>query len=193
MMTLLAQDVQTQYAAEIHQDEGAQVLAVDVGITNKPYYHDKATSIEESSFYTDAKTGQQPQQVHLLGFDSLIRLLDTKYYPPEHTLAPVEALFGRHRIRVTRRTEEGNKWGTPNEQDKPREALANGERGAEGGKTDWAERIEMVDGESEAISSTRVRESVNAGAWKDVEKLVGRRVREWIQKEELYKESTVKR
>ncbi|KAI4129192.1 MAG: hypothetical protein LQ338_002351 [Usnochroma carphineum] len=188
MMRLLAQDVQDQYTLDNKQRGGQDGLAVDVGITKKPYFHDKAISIEESGFYTDDKTGQQPEQVHLLGFDSLIRLLDTKYYPPEHTLAPIDALFARHRIRVTRRTEEGNKWGTPEEQNRPREALANGEREEEKGKREWAERIEMVEGESEAISSTKVREAAAKAEWEVVERLVGKKVREWIESERLYQE-----
>ncbi|KAI4095203.1 MAG: hypothetical protein LQ344_001715 [Seirophora lacunosa] len=194
MMRLLAQDIQDQYITSgnprgVVEDD---VLTVDVGITKKPYFHDKAIGIEESGFYTDPHTGNQPQQVHLLGFDSLIRLLDTKYYAPDHTLAPVDALLGKHRIRVTRRTEEGNKWGTEEEQNRPREELAKGEREAEGGRKEWAQSIDMVAGEGEAISSTRVRESANAGKWDNVDRLVGRRVREWVEEYQLYKESVAK-
>ncbi|KAL8930194.1 MAG: hypothetical protein Q9208_000811 [Pyrenodesmia sp. 3 TL-2023] len=192
MMTLLAQDILDEYSNTSPDHATNDALAVDVGVTKKPFFHDKALCIDESGYYSDAKAGAQPQQVHLLGFDSLIRLLDTKYYAPEHTLAPVEALFRRHRIRVTRRTEEGNRYGTAEEQDRLRKALAEGEREYEGGKREWAQRIEMVDGESEAVSSTRVRESANAGDWADVERLVGGRVRQWVEREELYKESTAK-
>lgn len=192
MMRLLAQDIQTRCSTWIQRKGGDDVLAVDVGITKKPYFHDKAIAIEESGFYTDEKTGEQPQQVHLLGYDSLIRLLDTKYYSPENTLAPLDALFARHRLRVTRRTEEGNKWGTPEEQDRPKEALASGEREKEEGKREWAERIEMVEGEGEAISSTRVREYASMGDRDNVERLVGRRVQEWIERHKLYKESNAK-
>ncbi|KAL8973745.1 MAG: hypothetical protein Q9197_002009 [Variospora fuerteventurae] len=196
MMRLLAQIVQNEYTTTSGRSArgiGAdQPVAIDVGITKNPYFHDKAIGIEDSGFYADPETGDQPLQVHLLGFDSLIRLLDTKYYTPEHTLAPVGALLGKHRIRVTRRTEEGNKWGTEEEQDRPREELAKGEREPEGGRREWAQSIEMVPGEGDAISSTRVRESANSGKWDDVNKLVGRRVREWIEEYQLYKESVAK-
>ncbi|KAL8715313.1 MAG: hypothetical protein Q9225_006420 [Loekoesia sp. 1 TL-2023] len=186
MMRLFARNIQTQYSTE-NQQESADVLAVDVGITKKPYFHDKAISIEESGFYTDEKTGKEPQQVHLLGFDSLIRLLDTKYYPPEHTLGPVNALFERHRIRVTRRTEDDDKWGSNEEQDRYWEALARGDREKEGGRKEWAERIEMVEREGESVSSTRVRESAGKDEWENVEKLVGHGIREWIEREGLYR------
>lgn len=195
MMRLLAQNIQNQYTTSERSAQGIgadQPVAIDVGITKMPYFHDKAIVIEESGFYADPETGDQPLQVHLLGFDSLIRLLDTKYYAPEHTLAPVGALLGKHRIRVTRRTEEGNRWGTEEEQDRPREELAKGEREQEGGRREWAQSIEMVAGEGEAISSTRVRESANAGKWDDVNRLVRKRVREWIEEYQLYKESVAK-
>ncbi|KAL8831182.1 MAG: hypothetical protein Q9170_005410 [Blastenia crenularia] len=187
MMRLFAQDVQNQYSSQSQKESKEGPLAVDVGITKEPYFHDKAIGIEESGYYADETSGQQPQQVHLLGFDSLIRLLDTKYYPPKHTLEPVNALFGRHRIRVTRRTEDDNKWGSKEEQDRYWEALANGDRKTEGGKKEWAERIEMVEGEGDAISSTRVRTFAGKCDWENVEKLVGRGVREWIEAEGLYK------
>ncbi|KAL8733378.1 MAG: hypothetical protein Q9166_002202 [cf. Caloplaca sp. 2 TL-2023] len=192
MMAILAQNIVDQYEPTSGANNNAtdsgegQALAVDIGITKKPYFHDKAVSIEGSGFYDYQRTGAQPQQVHLLGFDSLIRLLDTKYYPPTHTLAPLSALFDRHRIRVTRRTEEGDKYGTVEEQDRIREAVASGEREEEGGKREWAERIEMVEGEGAAVSSTRARESAGRGQWEVVESLVGKGVKEWVERENLY-------
>ncbi len=159
MMTLLAQDVLDEYSNASSEHAADDALAIDVGVTKKPFFHDKALCIEESGYYSDARSGEQPQQVHLLGFDSLVRLLDTKYYGPEHTLAPVEALFRRHRIRVTRRTEEGDRYGTVEEQDRLRKALEEGEREPEGGKREWAQKIEMVEGEGEAVSSTKARQS----------------------------------
>ncbi|KAL9004871.1 MAG: hypothetical protein Q9188_002332 [Gyalolechia gomerana] len=187
MMALFAQDILNEYYTSGWSSTTEDALAVDVGITKKPYFHDKAISIEESGYYADAKTGEQPQQVHLLGFDSLIRLLDTTYYPPAHTLEPVNALFERHRIRVTRRTEDDDKWGSKAQQDRYWEALAKGDRETEGGQKEWAERIEMVEGEGEAVSSTRVREFAGKGEWGNVEKLVSHSVRGWIESEDLYK------
>ncbi|KAL9604951.1 MAG: hypothetical protein Q9219_000139 [cf. Caloplaca sp. 3 TL-2023] len=187
MMALFAQDILEEYSNTAKPTAVEDGLAVDVGITKKPYFHDKAVSIEESGFYSKINAERQPQQVHLLGFDSLIRLLDTKYYPPDHTLEPVNALFERHRVRVTRRTEDNDKWGRIEEQDRYWEALAKGDRERERGKKEWAERIEMVEGEGQAISSTRVRESAGKGDWENVERLVGPRIRDWIEQEGLYK------
>ncbi|KAL8938166.1 MAG: hypothetical protein Q9216_004043 [Gyalolechia sp. 2 TL-2023] len=187
MMALFAQDILNEYHTAGKPSTVENALGVDVGITKKPYFHDKAISIEESRYYADARTGEQPQQVHLLGFDSLIRLLDTKYYPPAHTLEPVSALFKWHRIRVTRRTEDDDKWGSKAQQDQYWEALAKGDREMEGGKKEWAERIEMVEGEGEAISSTRVREFAGKCEWENVAKLVSHSVIGWIESEGLYR------
>ncbi|KAL8798024.1 MAG: hypothetical protein Q9182_007023 [Xanthomendoza sp. 2 TL-2023] len=189
MMTLLAQTILDHYhsTGSSPPSPADEKVAIDIGIIKKPYFHDKAIAIEQSEFYKHEASGEQPQQVHLLGFDSLIRLMDTKYYPPTHSLAPISGLFNHHRIRVTRRTEEGNKYGTAEEQDRIREALASGAREEEGAKREWAERIEMVEGEGEAVSSTQVREAVGRGEWAAAERLVGKRVMEWVETEGLYK------
>ncbi|KAL8894748.1 MAG: hypothetical protein Q9192_004079 [Flavoplaca navasiana] len=192
MMTILAQDILDQYHSYAKSHDCAvegvdeELLAVDIGVTKHPYFHDKAISIDDADYYTEQSTGEKPQQVHLLGFDSLTRLLDTKYYPPTHTLGPLSALFDKHRIRVTRRIEDGDNYGTVEDQDRVREALANGQRKSEGGKKEWAERIEMVEGEGETVSSTKVRKGVIDGDWALVERLVGKGVREYVQKERLY-------
>ncbi|KAI4246905.1 MAG: hypothetical protein LQ352_006272 [Teloschistes flavicans] len=191
MMTLFAQDLLDEYSASPDKnasgDEGNRVgLAVDIGITKKPYYNDKAVAIEESRQYADENSDEQPQQVHLLGFDSLIRLLDRKYYPPEHTLAPLNPFFERHRVRVTRRSQDGTNWGSSNDQDRYLGALATGGAENVGGKREWAGRIELVEGEGEGVSSTKVRDGAGRKKWDEVEKLVGKRTREWIEKEGLY-------
>lgn len=58
-----------------------------------------------------------------------------------------------------------------------------------GGKKEWAERIDFVDGmnndEVEALSSTRVREAVRGGQWGDVKRMVTPRVGERVRKEGL--------
>ncbi|KAL8966405.1 MAG: hypothetical protein Q9183_003388 [Haloplaca sp. 2 TL-2023] len=188
MMTLFAQDIvdQQNYDPISGKVAPEASLAVDVGVTKKPYYNDKAVAIEESHEYEDQKTEQQPQQVHLLGFDSLIRLLDTKYYPPSHKLTPLEPFFDRHRIRVTRRSQEGSDWGTGADQDRYVEALATGKMNDVGGSPEWAKRVEMVEGEGEEISSTKVRESAAKRDWGMIEELVGTRIRTYIETERLY-------
>ncbi|KAL8666777.1 MAG: hypothetical protein Q9168_007421, partial [Polycauliona sp. 1 TL-2023] len=184
MMAILAQDVLDEYRSTTQSHVGTAngieeetPLAVDIGVTKHPYFHDKALSIADSNYYAEPTAAEQPQQVHLLGFDSLTRLLDTKYYPPTHRLDPLSRLFDKHRIRVTRRTDDDDKYGTVEEQDRVWQALASGARESEGGKREWAEKIEMVEGEGDAVSSTKVREGVEKGDWALVERLVGKGVR----------------
>lgn len=58
-----------------------------------------------------------------------------------------------------------------------------------GGKKEWAERIEVLDGmnndEVEALSPTRVREAVRGEERKGVKRLVTPRVAERVRKEGL--------
>ena len=100
MMVLLARDVlhELSSGSKTHRD-----LAIDIAITRHPYFVDKATAIASYAPYSAPTTEVPPVQTHLLGFDSLIRLLDAKYYPPSHTLAPLEPLFSKHSVTVTMR------------------------------------------------------------------------------------------
>ena len=82
---------------------------VDIGVIKEARFVDKAAVLENhwDYMYGDNKGLKRPvEQVHLTGFDTLIRLLDIKYYPPQHDLTQLEALFKMHRVRVTRRTDD---------------------------------------------------------------------------------------
>lgn len=107
MMSIFAQDlIKTVKAQSSINEEG---LIIDVGVTKLPRFVEKVKVIEESSDYAhvDGDPRESPQQVHLIGFDTLVRLFDTKYYPPDHTLKPLEILFAKHRVRATLRTLDG--------------------------------------------------------------------------------------
>ena len=86
-------------------------MIVNVGVTKEARFVDKMIALEKHGDYAvedvDGEGKMRPvEQVHLTGFDTLVRLLDGKYYPPEHTLRPLEGLFERHRVRVTRRVDD---------------------------------------------------------------------------------------
>ena len=84
-------------------------IIVDVGVTKEARFVDKMAALEKYGDYgfDDGEGKRRPaEQVHLTGFDTLVRLLDVKYYPPEHSLRPLEGLFERHRVRVTRRVDD---------------------------------------------------------------------------------------
>lgn len=187
MMTIFADEL-VQRVRSKNEDPSSHesgAVVVDVGVTKSPLYLDKAAVLDRSGKYGEVDSG--PEQVHLTGFDSLIRLLDPKYYPPDHTLHPLQSLFSRHRIRVTRRTDD--KWGGKKEQDEYVEALANGRRDSEGAKREWSSQIELVDGRQdgeEVVSSTKVREASKNKDEEALTRLVPRGIVDFILKRGLY-------
>lgn len=186
MMSIFAEEM----VKEMRADGGREGVVVDVGVTKKARFVDKARVIEECGDYSsiDDEGGKKPvEQVHLTGFDTLVRLLDIKYYPPDHTLAPLEELFEKHRVRVTRRT--GDAWGGRDEQDEYMTKLQRGELEGKDGKREWAGRIELVEGRKEGeeiVSSTKVRESSARRDELALLKLVTEGVGRWILDEKLY-------
>ncbi|KAL9073245.1 MAG: hypothetical protein Q9161_003077 [Pseudevernia consocians] len=186
MMSIFAEEMVKGTAV----DGRCEDVVVDIGVTKKARFVDKARVIEECGDYysIDAEGGEKPvEQVHLTGFDTLVRLLDIKYYPPNHTLEPLEGLFEKHRVRVTRRT--GDTWGGTEEQEEYMTKLQRGEMEDRGGKAGWAERIELVEGRKEGeeiVSSTKVREASKMRDEVALMKLVTEGVGRWILDEKLY-------
>jgi len=178
MMEIFASSVLSETAG---QEEG---LGIDIGVTKLPYFADKAKSIEESGSYPGST-----QQVHLLGYDTLTRLLATKYYPPTHTLQPLHPFLERHRLLITYRADDD--WGTREEQDAYLKDIEDGKSDEDGAKEEWVRegRIRMVEGRKEGeeiISSTRVREAAKKGNREALEKLVTKGVGDWVLRESLY-------
>lgn len=178
-----------------HETEGLKdgEIVVDVGITKEARFVDKSSALEKYWDYTylDPGGARVPmEQVHLTGFDTLIRLLDTRYYPPNHNLQPLEGLLEKHRVRVTRRTDDA--WGGREVQDEYMNRIEDGDREDEGGKREWAERIKLVEGRKEGeevVSSTKVRGAAKSRDEKALKSLVPDEVAEWIMDEKLYLES----
>ena len=185
MMSIFAEDLLHRVQETGNQRKGFETLVVEVGVIKSPLYLDKTSVIDQSGQYGDANAG--PEQVHLTGFDSLLRLFDTKYYPPNDSLQPLEAMFSKHRIRATRRI--GDKWGGREEQDAYLQALANGDRESEGAKKEWASKIDLVDGRlegEEVISSTKVRDAAKNRDGDALGTLVTDGVKDWILEQRLY-------
>jgi len=186
MMTIFASElVQRMRSHNNEKGHETDAVVVDVGVTKSPLYLDKATALDRSGQYGDVDSG--PEQVHLTGFDSLIRLLDPKYYPPNHSLHPLQTLFSKHRIRATRRTDD--QWGGRKEQDAYVQALANGEREKEGAKSEWSSKIELVDGGQEGdeiVSSTKVREASRNRDKEALERLVPKGIVDFIFEQHLF-------
>ena len=180
------------------RNAGAGGLVVDVGITKHPYYSDKALAISQSEVYNSGNgttTGVQ-EQIHLLGFDSLVRLLDTKYYAPHHTLEGLGEFFSisKAMVRLRGGAEGSNgQWGSIEEQRRWIDSLGGkgGMLEQRGGKAEWVDRIEVeeADEKVEAVSSTKVREAVKKGDWGVLSDLVLTDVAMYVKNEGLYQEN----
>lgn len=150
--------------------EGVEGVTVDIGLTSKPYFHDKSRVIAEAGVYDD-----DLEQVVLVGFDTLVRIFDAKYYGGEEGMGrEVGGFLGRARLRVMMRP--GGEWGDVGEQ-----------RGwVEGLDERWKGRVELVEGDGGMVSSTLAREAVRVGDWEVVGGLVTEGVRAVIRDVGVY-------
>ncbi|PYH47471.1 nicotinate-nicotinamide nucleotide adenylyltransferase [Aspergillus saccharolyticus JOP 1030-1] len=181
MMDLFARDLLSHLQATSPANNRHTLSAVDVAVTKKPYFVDKAAEIEKAGVYP-----QSLEQIHLTGYDTLIRIFDPKYYPPEHTLKSLEPFLSQHRLRVTLRPDSS--WGSRDEQEAFLRDLAEGRKDDIGGKREWAQRIQLVEGRkpgAPSVSSTKAREAVTANP-QGLEWLVPSNIQEMILSEQLY-------
>lgn len=186
MMTILAQDIIQELQHTGTNQANMAAVHVDVAVTKKPYFVDKAIAITESGVYPSDVIGKSLEQVHLIGFDTLLRLLDPKYYP-HHNLAPLESFFEKCRVRVTMRT--GDAWGGLDGQNAYVKALADRTIEERGGRKEWAKRIELVEGNPEAeqiVSSTKARDAAGKHSHDTLSKLVTKEMKRYILDEKLY-------
>ncbi|KIX05060.1 uncharacterized protein Z518_05932 [Rhinocladiella mackenziei CBS 650.93] len=193
MMTLMAEQLRSNFSS--NDPPAAAPPVIDIGVTKEPYFIDKARSIDESNIYnTPSESGRREviEQIHLTGFDTLIRIFTPKYYPnytpPLSALAP---FLARHRLRATIRPDPAVEFSTVEAQKAYFARIAKGEMEGEGLKREWVDRVELVldeTGEAEGVSSTRVREAVKKGDWEVVKELVGEGVQAWIREKGLYLE-----
>ncbi|EXJ59169.1 hypothetical protein A1O7_06601 [Cladophialophora yegresii CBS 114405] len=189
---------------------------IDIGITKQPYFVDKASAIRDSNVYEnpDREDGVT-EQIHLTGFDTLLRIFTPKYYPKhDPPLSALEPFLEHHRVRATirvdpdspsanlkdaQKTEGGSSSGavsspdfsTPEGQSKYLQGIREGALEQEGMKREWSDRVELVvdeEGEAQGVSSTKVRDAVKEGNWAQVRELVGASVGDWIKERGLYLE-----
>jgi len=169
---------------------------VDIAVTKEPYFHAKAVAIASSESYRSRDEGQQEQeqeqeQIYLTGYDTLIRIFDPKYYPNDSMRASLDPFFARARLRVRMRTSDD--WGDAAQQIAYLDELRAGKLEAVGGRTEWVDRIEMVEGrkaDEAVISSTKVRNAVLRRDWEALKELVCEDVVTWIREHDLYAEET---
>ena len=190
MMELFAHDLRTHLSniqANMASSEPTEkmiyVPSIDIGVTKKPYFVDKAAEIEACDFYPTPL-----EQVHLTGYDTLIRILNPKYYPPEHNLEPLIHLFSQHRLRVTLRPSD--EWGSKDEQREFVDSIARGDLEKNGVRREWAQRITLVEGRAPgapSVSSTKARQATQS-AVEDLDWLVPENVRQFVLSEKPYSE-----
>ncbi|KAI1825223.1 hypothetical protein F4861DRAFT_211269 [Xylaria intraflava] len=203
MMYVFAQGILAEWAqrdiSQSNTQADAAYEAVDIAVTTEPYFHAKAQAIAKSDFYYGAREwGQsdsaaagdtiiESDQVYLTGYDTIIRIFNPKYYPNNTMKASLDPFFAYARLRVTMRTDDA--WGDAAKQVSYLDELRAGALEAAGGRVEWIDKIEMVQGrrDDEAIiSSTKVRDAVNNKDWGALKELVGEGVVTWIRDNGLY-------
>ncbi|KAL1839724.1 hypothetical protein VTJ49DRAFT_1229 [Mycothermus thermophilus] len=187
--------------------DGGEGLSVDIGLTTVPYFHEKSASLAREGYYhggSDLSGSEHPppDQVFLVGYDTLIRIFNSKYYNPPSSTAPVahfgstpmrdalDPFFDRARLRVTLRVDDD--WGGADEQSRYLQEVLHGD-GLEkvGGSRDWGKRIELVEAQSvgaDIISSTYARAAAKNRDSDKLDLMVTPGVKWWIEQEEPYNE-----
>ncbi|RMZ66120.1 cytidylyltransferase [Pyrenophora seminiperda CCB06] len=194
LMTMFAEDLsQSLKTAEPPLKPDMASVSIDIGLTKEPYYSDKSAAIADTTppFYPS-----NPIHVHLVGYDTLVRFCNPKYYPKhDPPLSALKPFFdANHKLRVTQRPanssdESSNGFGTTEEQARYVENLKGGKHQHVGFAPTWANNIDMVQAEQGVgVSSTRVRNAAKEGQWDIVDRLCTEGVAAWIKDQALYSE-----
>lgn len=199
LMTIFAEDLSQNLKSsialpgQISEAGNPANISIDIGLTKEPYYTDKSEAITttEPSAYPS-----NPIHVHLVGYDTLVRFCNPKYYPKfDPPLSAVAPFFDAgHKLRVTQRPfdpsdESSKEFGSVEEQHKYLQKLKDGELEEVGFKRAWTDRIDMVaGGEGVGVSSTRVRRAAKDNDWQLVGRLCTKGVAAWVKGQGLYSE-----
>ncbi|GME32828.1 Cytidylyltransferase [Neofusicoccum parvum] len=176
MMTLFAEDLSADLAQTSSAFSSRTDVAIDIGLTKKPYYTDKSIAITTAD---PNPYPSNPTHVHLIGYDTVTRLLAAKYYPghspPLSALAPY--FDAGHKILVTLRPSDpsdssSQEFGTTEQQIGFIQGLAVGSLQKEGFKPEWAGQVDFLVGqEGIGVSSTRIRQAAKRHNWEELETL----------------------
>ncbi|KAI9652656.1 MAG: TOR complex subunit lst8 [Alyxoria varia] len=209
LMRWFAEDITEHFELDEDSHPVGECIEVDVAVTKEPLYFRKAkTMLEFDGFVWEESLGKwssdklKPSCTHFVGSDTLVRILNPKYYrdlcsnPDDPPLSVLEDFFQNNSLCVVMRPKDNENNNDNGEQRMSEEEdegmqtwekLRNGELEAEGGQKWWAEKIEMIQPEEGedigAVSSTRIREAAKRGDWKTVDKLctptVATEIKEW--------------
>jgi nicotinamide-nucleotide adenylyltransferase len=200
MMYVFAQGIlaasSREPSGQSHGTAGIECEAVDIAVTTEPYFHAKAEAIATGAFYLGIGEPDGPEsnenvtksdQVYLTGYDTVIRIFNPKYYPNDSMKRSLDPFFALARLRVTMRTDDD--WGDAAQQISYLDELRAGKLEEAGGRVEWIDRIEMVQGrrgDEAIISSTKVRDAVLRKDWEALNELVGEDVVTWVRENRLY-------
>ncbi|KAF2833430.1 Nucleotidylyl transferase [Ophiobolus disseminans] len=194
LMTIFAEDLSRHLkAAKSPQTADVADISIDIGLTKEPYYSDKSAAIADTRppFYAS-----NPIHVHLVGYDTLIRFCNPKYYPKyDPPLSALKPFFDAgHKLRVTQRPTDPNDasssdFGTVEQQEKYLQGLRDGSEEKAGFSPAWGKNIDMVHAEDGVgVSSTRVRNAAKNGKWDKASELCTEGVAAWLKDQSLYSE-----
>jgi nicotinamide-nucleotide adenylyltransferase len=194
LMTVFAEDVSRHLTSPPPSGKAIQNISIDIGLTKEPYYSDKSAAISEATppFYPSS-----PVHVHLVGYDTLIRFCNPKYYPKYNPpLSALKPFFDAgHKLRVTQRPTDASdassrEFGTVEEQARYLQRRKDGEERQAGFEPQWGNSIDMVQAEDGVgVSSTRIRNAAKEGQWDDVSGLCTQGVAAWLRDQSLYSEN----
>lgn len=194
LMSMFAEDVSRRLKMEASSlNADVANVSIDVGLTKEPYYNDKSAAIVDT---TPPIYPSSPSHVHLVGYDTLIRFCNPKYYPDhDPPLSALKPFFeANHKLRVTQRPADTGDvssagFGTLDEQESYVQGLKEDRHVAAGFEAAWTQNISMTRAEGAVgVSSTRVRKAANEGRWENVRQLCTEGVAAWIKDQHLYSE-----
>lgn len=166
MMCLLADYIQSNYK-----------VAVSVALTNHAKFVDKSSVIQDWAKEIENK---ELKYLFLVGFDTLIRIFDPKYYKPFGIDETLTDFMQLNEFFCLTRTDEKND--DVDAQHQYVHDIASGETEL---PREWATKIHLVEGDDNYlhISSSTIRKQTNEANW---EAQVVPTIAEYIKHEELY-------
>lgn len=150
---------------------------VDIAITKHSLFVSKAGDI--AAAYPGAA------QTYPMGFDTLVRVLDARYYTGPEGMGVLQRFFGGgNRVLCKLR---GKNLEAQREY---LEIIRRGEREGEGCKREWADSIELLEAAPRpGLSSTAVREAAERGDEEALDGMLTKDVKEWVVQRGLYRKA----
>ncbi|CDR41187.1 CYFA0S06e03466g1_1 [Cyberlindnera fabianii] len=139
-------------------------VPVFVTLTNKPIFADKSLLVQDWIKNTVDGVLEKVKLTFLLGYDTLIRVFDNKYYRPTPTVVALDEFMSKTDLFALTRDDDSQHTA-----DEQMEYLAKIKRGEDPEcRKEWGEQIFLVEGEPDFldISSSNIRKSIEMGSQK---------------------------